>query len=342
MAGRTRSRTIEVIPIHFDVPGHEIPLATFIHTASETEAVIRALTTELLGAELQIELFVLPPAEGTFLQRLGVVALTWGAIWTFTESDIGKGFIKGLTGHEPAHWAEVAGKGTREAVERSMKPAEPRYGAQQKFDELIIVETTKSFLQKPVDELKKVGVSPAIFRSAYASKNNFYDACDSTPHLKAIGFSEAPIFPIRKEDFAGLRTSLPPKPEDVHPPWLVGTAILHVTSPNWDRADRARAWKGRDHQGRERYFRIEDEEFWLRIEGGGINAHVMDTMKVQWAFQGQPSHPKQCRVLRVLEFNGERLAKPLSDDALAAILGDLDQDMPDQHDLFRDWKGGHA
>jgi hypothetical protein len=39
----------------------------------------------------------------------------------------------------------------------------------------------------------------------------------------------------------------------------------------------------------------------------------------------------------VLEFNGERLARPLSDDALAAHLGKLAELGDDQYDLFRDW-----
>lgn len=320
------------------MPGHEIPLATFIRTASETEAVIRALTAELLGAELQVELFVLPPEEGTFLQRLGVLAVAWGAVWAFTESDVGKGFIKGLTGHEPAYWAEVAGKATRQAGEAALSVDEVHHEQLKKFEELVVVEATKSFLQKSASELERLGAPPTRFRSAYAAKNAFYDACEATPLLRAIGFSEAPVFPIRKEDFARLQTDLPPKPGDAQPPWLVGTVVLHVTSPNWDRADRARAWKGRDHQGRERYFRIEDEEFWQRVAGGGVSTHVIDTMKVQWAFRGRPDHPKHCRVLRVLEFNGERLARPLSDDALAAQLGELDAVPQDQYDLFGDWQ----
>ncbi|HVI33222.1 hypothetical protein [Phenylobacterium sp.] len=319
------------------MPGHEIPLATFVRTASETEAVIRAFTAELLGAELQVELFVLPPEEGTFLQRLGVIALAWGAVWAFTESDVGKGFIKGLTGHEPAYWAEVAGKAAREAGEAAITAAEAHHEQQKKFEELVIVEATMSFLQKPTAELEDIGVPRTRFRNAYAAKNAFYDACEATPRLRAIGFSEAPVFPIRKEDFGRLQTDLLPKLEDVQPPWLVGTVVLHVTSPNWDRADRARAWKGRDQQGRERYFRVEDEEFWQRVAAGAVSTHVIDTMKVQWAFRGRPDHPKHCRVLRVLEFNGQRLARPLSDDALAAQLGKLDEVAQDQYDLFGDW-----
>lgn len=118
------------------------------------------------------------------------------------------------------------------------------------------------------------------------------------------------------------------------------TLLQTVTSPNWDRDDRARQWKGRDPQGRDRYFRIEDEDFWRQVAGGGISTHIIDTMKVQWAYQGKPEQPRNCRILRVLEFNGVRLSNPVSDTELRAALGrlaDLDED--NQPDLFPSRRG---
>ena len=52
----------------------------------------------------------------------------------------------------------------------------------------------------------------------------------------------------------------------------------------------------------------------LRFEG-------LDSLKVQWAYQIVGKKAKNRRVLRVLEFNGDQLAKPLSQDAINAILG---------------------
>jgi hypothetical protein len=261
---------IEIFPIHFDVPGHEIPLATFISAATNTERVIHGLNAELFDGRVEFELFVLPPQEGTFLQRLEVRLLAgWAAIWAFTASDIGKGYIKGLTGHEPAYWSEVAGEATAHLAEAVAHP----HQHEKKVGTVIVTEAAKSFLEKESSELQRVGITPAKFREAYAAKNAFYEACDATPRLRAIGFSEAPIFPIQKQDFLRLQTELPPELEDAQPPWHVATAKLHVTSPNWDRDDRQRAWKGRDQQGRNRHFRIEDEEFWNRVAAGAIKTH---------------------------------------------------------------------
>jgi hypothetical protein len=95
---------IGLIPIHFDVPGHYLPLGTFIETAIETRAVIDTFNREVFDGKLEYQLLVLPPNEGSFLTNLGLVLLAgWTTVWTFTESDIGQAFIKGLTKHDPAH-----------------------------------------------------------------------------------------------------------------------------------------------------------------------------------------------------------------------------------------------
>lgn len=163
---------IEIIPIHFDVPAHQIPLSTFIRTAEQTEAVIRSFNRQLFDGKLRYELFVLPPEEGTFLSRLGLVVLAgWGTVWSFTESDIGKAFIKGLTTHEPAYWAEMAGTSLRQQIVNPAQGAEMGRSTDEqaikcKYEAVIVAAATKSFLQKDVAELEAVGVAPRKFRDA--------------------------------------------------------------------------------------------------------------------------------------------------------------------------------
>lgn len=331
-----KGAAIEILPIHFDVPGHEIPLTTFVRTSEQTEAIVRGLNKELFNGQLQFQLLVLPAEEGSFLTRLGIVLLGgWGIVWAFTESDIGKAFIKGLTDHEPAYWAELAGKAAKSRMQEANEAPASEATTAHEYETTIVCQAVKSFLQKQGSELRRVGITPVRFRDAYIAKNEFYEACAATPQLRGLGFSEAPVFPIRRDDFIGLQTLLPPKDDELEHPWFVATTLLRVTSPNWDRDDRVRQWKGRDHQGRDRYFRIEDEDFWSRTALGAINTHIIDTMKVQWAYQGKSEQPKNCRVLRVLEFNGVTLASPLSDDTLRAQLGRLGDLDDDQGDFFR-------
>ena len=338
---RLERGAIETIPIHFDLPGHQIPLSTFIRTAQQTEAVIRTLNHKLFDGKLQYEIFLLPPEEGTFKSILGLVLLGWGVVWSFTESDIGKAFILGLTTHEPAHWAEVVGTGVRkqliDAAESTETEAEgDDHAAKRQYSAVIVAEATKSFLQKEVSDLEKVGITPTRFRDAFEARNEFYQACSETLELRGIGFEDVPRFPIDRSGFKRLQVALPPKEEDAEEPWLTSVATLKVTSPNWDRDDRQRFWKGKDGNGRERLFRIDDEHFWSLVKAERLRIHIIDRIKVQWAFHGKAENPKNIRVLKVLEFNDQVLSEPLDENGLIAILGRYTKALDGQWDLFND------
>lgn len=317
------------------MPGHEIRLATFVRTAEQTEALISGLSRELFGEELQVRLVVLPPEEGTFLARLRPIIIVGGVLWAFLETDIGKGLIKGLTDHEPAHWSEALGRTLKTSASDLLIEGPEQRAQVEQLEAIVIGQMATSFLRKDNEELARAGISPRQFRSAFEAKNEFYQACSETPELRAIGFSEDAYFPIHRSDFIRLQTTLPPKEDEVEHPWFVADAVLKVTSPNWDRDDRARLWKGRDTQGRDRFFRIEDQEFWRRVFSDTISTHIIDVMKVQWAFQGRPEQPRNCRVLKVLEFNGRVLSEPLTLGELEAQLGRLGEQNPDRGDLFR-------
>lgn len=317
---------IGLIPLHFDIPGNCLPLATFVDTANQTRAVIDAFNRDVFAGELQFEFFVLPPEEGSFKTRLAVALLAAGVVWQFAESDMGKAFIKGLTLHEPAHWTEVAGTFIRHELIESAhgsgvveKEAEhPRL--RQQFETIIVTESTKSFLQKPEAELSGIGITPQTFRDAYEARNKFYEACLKDTNVHALGFDETEKFPIRRRDFVTLQVALPPKEaESDKEPWEVETILLKVTSPNWDREDRQRQWKAHDRNSRDRYFRMDDKYFWRLVSEQAISPHIIDSILVQWAYVGEQR--RHARVLKVLEYNGVRIGEPLDDNALCAILG---------------------
>ncbi|ETD81890.1 hypothetical protein U716_10340 [Rhodobacter capsulatus B6] len=66
---------------------------------------------------------------------------------------------------------------------------------------------------------------------------------------------------------------------------------------------------------------IDDAEFWQRVRNKELHFEGSDQLKVQWAYEIVGGKPKNRRVLRVLEFNGTKLADPLTPDAIKAILG---------------------
>lgn len=344
------SGALAILPIHFDLPSHAIPLDTFVQTAEQTRIIIASLNRELFSGQLQYEFLVLPPHSGSFKSKLGIYLFGgWVVLWTFTESHMGQGFIRGLTLHEPEYWAERAGSAIRETIvsdsdgsstgdmDETSADNEIKCRAAAQF----LVETTKSFLQKDAAELETVGITTTRFRDGFAARNEFYEACADESAIRAIGFEDAPVFPIGRSDFARLQVILPPVKDEDEEPWLTAIVDLKVTSPNWEREDRQRAWKAKDVKGRERLFRIEDEEFWGLVKAERLNIHIMDTIKVQWAFQGKVSSPKNIRVLRVLEFNGDVLSEALGEKALAPILGAFSEVSTDQGDLFAE-RGGHG
>ncbi|TWG95870.1 hypothetical protein L598_002900000080 [Mesorhizobium sp. J18] len=339
---------LAILPIHFDLPAHAIPLHTFVRTAEQAEVIIASLNRELFDGKLKYEMLVLPPQEGSFKSRIGVYLFGgWLAVWTFTESDIGQAFIRGLTLQEPAHWAEQAGSAIREQIVSNDDDGNTGEADDASADDEanchaaaeFLVDATKSFLQTDVAELESVGITTTRFRDGFSARNEFYEACAATPDIRAVGFEDEPVFPINRSGFARLQVVLPPVKDENDEPWLTDIVDLKVTSPNWEREDRHRSWKARDAKGRERLFRIEDEEFWGLVKAEQLNIHIMDTIKVQWAFQGKASSPKNIRVLRVLEFNGDVLSDALDDNALAAILGAHSEIATDQGDLFAD-RGG--
>lgn len=307
-----------------------------MRTSEQTEAIILGLTKALFGNQLQVQLVVLPPEDGTFLARLRPLIIVGGVIWAFLETDIGKGFITGLTDHDPAYWSEVIGRALKTSASEGSGSGADELASQRQSEAIIIREMATSFLRKDNADLVRSGVDTKQFREAFEAKNEFYRACTETPELRGIGFSESAHFPIRRSDFLRLQAVLPPRDDDVEQPWFIATAVLKVTSPNWDRDDRSRHWKGRDEQGRDRFFRIEDEEFWRRVSTDSISTHIIDVMKVQWAFQGSHEQPRNCRVLRVLEFNGSVLSSELRDDELATELYRQSTKSSGQWDLFRE------
>ena len=202
---------------------------------------------------------------------------------------------------------------------------------------VILAEATKSFLQRETSELVQVGVNPKNFRSAYEARNLFYKSCTEDREIRSLGFEEADIFPIERKDFAKLQVALPPKEEEAQKElWKVEVTTLQVTSPNWDKEDKNRLWKGKDQYGRDRLFRIEDEYFWHLVKHERLHPHITDTLKVQWAFRSEDGRYKDMRVLKVLEYNGEILGSLLDMNSLTLLLGAYGaaQNSSGQQDLF--------
>lgn len=313
---------LEIIPIYFDVPEHFLPLNEFIETARTTKEVIDCLNEEFFDGQFKYQLIVLPPEQGSFKSRLGIKTVTVAGIlafsWAGLESDVGKSYIKGLTGYEPAYWAEKLGESHREAL--TQDETEKEQAISVGCAARILSESTKGFLEQDYNELRKSGVTKKKFRSAYQAKNEFYESCYSLPAIKGIGFDDTENFPIKRNDFPNHIIDIPAKEENEEErDWIVEIRYIKVTSPNWDRSDTQRTWRGkyRQHdQDKFAVFHVEDEIFWGLVDKHKIESIGVDTLKVQWAFIEENGRRKMTRVLKVLEYNGHPVSQPLQDEEL--------------------------
>ena len=117
--------TIDLVPreyndrtivYHFDVEQHRIPVRQFVDTAKATLAILDNFNEELFDNKGKFELRIITPQPGGFIGVFEVIVGVGGVIWASLSTDIGKAFIKGLTGHEPAFWSERLGEKSRKLI----------------------------------------------------------------------------------------------------------------------------------------------------------------------------------------------------------------------------------
>lgn len=315
--------------IHFDVDDNFLKLDTFVETAESTKQVIEAFNSTFFQGSLDYKLVVLPPESGTFLSKLAVVVVVGGAVFHFLDTDIGASYVEGLTGKSPAEWAGEIGQDHQERIQTiravvSQDDDEPEENedaselamsvpdddeALCRTEARIVVAMTRGVLEKSNDELMKIGMEFGELPDALEARADFFAACLEDRDVNRIGFSGDGDFPIPRNQFPE-RAQKPARKEedDESPEWTVTIENIYVTSPNWDQEDqKSRQWKGKDSVRRDCYFVIDDAEFWHLVKRKELRVEVLDNLKVQWAFQVTDGRPKSRRVLRVLEFNGDKL-----------------------------------
>lgn len=331
--------------IHFDVQDHYLKLETFINTAESARRVIEAIDGTFFQGTLKYELIVVPPAEGTFLSKLAIwVGSGTATVFAFLNSDVGAAYIEGLTGRHPTEWAKEIGEAHREEIDELGKKPESSADDAPKLEKSpqsskispesdesackisarIVVAMTRGILEGNTKHLEAIGMEIGQLPEALEARADFYTACIGNPEVMSVGFTPEDDFPIPRNTFPERATKRDRrKTDDESIPWMVSIESIYVTSPNWDQEDqKARNWKGKDRARRDCYFIIEDAEFWNHVQHKDLRVEVLDNLKVQWAFQDVGGRPKNRRVLRVLEFNGDRLADPLSKAAIRSILGE--------------------
>jgi|TARA_R100000455_G_scaffold9498_1_gene3798 hypothetical protein len=314
-----KMETHETFVIHFNVPNHYLPLDDFIETAKDAAIIIDAFNAKYFDRKLDYQLLVIPPEQGTFKSFIGFVILSSAVVFHEIVSDFTKGFIEGITNKDPKEWGIIFGDEIEDIF--SMDEREASDQEKKKCVANLLSESAKGFLSKDNNELRSIGISTTEFRDAFIARNQFYNTCINNPEIESIGFDNSDQFPTPRRDFPNFIVDVPPAPsKEELEVWSHEIAYIKVTSPNWDRKDQQRDWKAKDQHNRAVYFRIEDENFWLRVKIEKLSLHAVDRLKVQWAFIKERSRRLNIRVLRVLEFNGDHISDPLTDHEITSLL----------------------
>lgn len=325
---------LQIVTLHFDVPEHYLNIDEFVIAARSTEQIIDDLNAHLFKGKLKYEIVVLPPEAGSLKERLGIKVTTVAALIFFggmIGPEFASGFIKGLTGKSVFELGEIVGG----------VPANILESAEEVWDESLVAvflaEATQGFFQTKTENLEKCGVTRERFSSAYEGRNKFYESCYRNPEIAGIGFDDREDFPIKRNDFNNFIVEIPERREEEDNKWEWEITYIKVVSPNWDRADANRAWKAKyieREEYKEAYFNIEDDAFWRLVEDEQLTLKGRDSIKVQWAYQKLSGRRRNFRVLKVLEYNGAEIAKPLTDEELLKILEIYEEFSSDQIEMF--------
>ncbi|MFA5830027.1 MAG: hypothetical protein WC843_06090 [Candidatus Gracilibacteria bacterium] len=302
-------RSIEVISIHFNVPSHYLLLSEFIETANDVEQILQEFNFKFFDAKLNIQILVLPPEEGSFLKKLGiffalpVCVLSWG----FLESDIGKAYIKGLTGNEPAYWAEIAGEGTAKEL-------------------IILKESVKGFLEKNNNTLEQAGIKINEFPFAYKARNNFYNMCLKSEEISGVEFNNSGCFDIKRVNFPNYFTKEIDKPDGKKSKSVFRLHRLVIVAPVISGGSSAQ-WKTRDAKTLNPLnFFLKDEDFYDGILSGKYplketgNDDII-TVCIEYKIHEENGQEKvyERSAIKVYQFNNIKIAEIPTDLELMAF-----------------------
>ncbi|OKH87722.1 hypothetical protein [Thalassospira sp. TSL5-1] len=322
------------LSIHFDIPSHGLPLQTFIETASSTEHVVEALVEKVFNGGIEYKIIVLPPEVGSFKTHLKIAVISIGAtLGPALLSDFTSGFIEGLTKSTPTEWGKIAGQELRElfsseaiANEETEKDEQDHQTKNAKdciAIAKILASATQNFMQSSTKILIEKDVTPHEFRDAYSARNDFYKSCLENQTIQGVSFFNNEKFEIPRSAFIDLQTIIPPKHEPYDKlPWYVEITTIVVTSPNWEKNDNRRQWKGKDTDGHDRYFMIEDDAFWFLAEHELLNFHFADRLRVQIKYNLVDDRKIHNIVLKVIKYNDRPVSTPLSQSELEEFIGD--------------------
>lgn len=139
------------------------------------------INDKIFGGKVKFELLIIANEEGGFRAKLGVAGAILGVVGGvigIVESDIIRGFYRGVTGgkeYNPEQIAENVGEFLR--------------------------DITVGIFSKPSDEIKNIIPVEINLDKTIAAKNKFYRMCAVSPDITGLSFVDGDEIEIRKQQF---------------------------------------------------------------------------------------------------------------------------------------------
>jgi hypothetical protein len=331
--------------VDFDVPEHFVLAETFISTARATDDVLNALNREYFNGKLDCILVVEAPESGSLRAVLKVFvkspkwilrtsAGVYGLFWSFVqlmETDIMKQVVFDDTGKLPAtiaseKYQKLKSRLTEVRSEEDLSVSERRELEVLCFElaDGLAVATAGVMYSSP-EKLDKLDLSSDAKYHVKRAQSDLFSSLINEQQISGVCFeTKEGTFPNVPRNQFVHRAAAPEKPkDDPDEKWIVQQLPIVVTALAFKKTDaKSGRWRGLTPKNKEIEFTIEDEGFWKLVHSRNASFADGTVLTVQMAARYENDRLKERKVVRVLEFDGNEIAKPLADDALDALLGE--------------------
>lgn len=313
-----------LFPVKFGTAPHFIDFNTILRTANGIEDTYRGADIALFGEAYDSELIYGAADPGSVTTWVGK-KLKHGVLLGagFAATQFADGFIENATGKTFRDWGGVAGDYASQLPDYI---ATEREGLIQIITQkLIEAETCRRFLEINDDEFEAlISERPAAASIVQNGRRKFYEACRANEDVLGVTFGNTPSsITVPRSDFSNRtkRQSIERQRAVVQETgnWVIETLEIEVTSPNWERMDQQRGWKGKLRDGKYIYYHITDSSFWTRVAEQTLITNSPDRMTAQVIFQDVGGRYKNAQAIRVIEFNSDPISKALNSEKIREI-----------------------
>lgn len=203
------SENLTTINLHFDTKENYLTIEEFQTFYKVVSDIIENMNEEICFSKLEYKLVIIPPKEGSFLDTIGILVPVGFVVWTVLISDVGKGFIRGLTGKEPEYHAEDIGK--------------------------FIKDFVITFLKKEKIDNSEINITKSL-----EAKNLFYNTCINSNYINGVGFDDTHNFPISRDQFPQYIVKLTEEEKEeedfckYHTVIIVSPVIVENSKQQWN------------------------------------------------------------------------------------------------------------